>query len=74
MTATFLGCHPFLCCVVTQIYPVGPRIRFGKLFDLWFALRRRLLAARFLQRLHLVEIHANEESNPTTKLAGTFSD
>jgi hypothetical protein len=37
-------------------------------------LRRRLFTARFHQRLHLVEIHASEESNPRTKLAGTFSD
>jgi hypothetical protein len=46
----------------------------GKLFDLRLALRRRLLAARFQQCLHLLVIHANELSNPRTSLAGTFGD
>ena len=45
----------------------------GKLFDLRLALRLRLLAARFQQRLHLLVIHANELSNPRTSLAGTLA-
>ena len=44
----------------------------GKLFDFQLALRRRLLAARFQQRLHLLVIHANTLSNPGTSLAANL--
>src|ERR1700751_2554251 len=50
------------------IFRIRPGIGLGKLLDLRLALGRGLLAPRFHQRRHLLEIHANEESNRRTNL------